>query len=233
MKITKEYHSKRYSIFFLFNMITIFYINAQVTIGAAEAPQNFSILELISNSTGGLRLPQLTTKERNKISSSPAFISESNRGERTSSKALGLVIYNLDSNLIEFWNGEEWLQLGNKNKVDNNKLKMTVGNNTFTITLESNDTATAFKNLLPLTLNMFELNSNEKYYSLPQSLPVDASYPITIQSGDLMLYGSSTIVLFYKTFTTSYSYTRIGRVDNSSELESALGNDNVIVKFEN
>lgn len=111
-------------------------------------------------------------------------------------------------------------------------LTITVGSTTFTATLESNRTADAFWSLLPLTVDMSELNGNEKFYSLPRSLPGNASNPGTIQNGDLMLYGSSTLVLFYKTFATSFSYTRIGRVDNPSGLEAALGSDGVTVTFE-
>lgn len=113
-----------------------------------------------------------------------------------------------------------------------NRMKITVGSNTFMVTLASNQTATAFKELLPMTINMSELNNNEKYYGLSQSLPTNASNPGTIQNGDLMLYGSSTLVLFYKIFSTSYSYTRIGSVDNPSGLESALGSGSANVRFE-
>ena len=47
-----------------------------------------------------------------------------------------------------------------------------------------------------------------------------------------MLYGSNCIVLFYETFSSSYSYTRIGRLDNPSGLASDLGRGNVSVTFE-
>lgn len=68
------------------------------------------------------------------------------------------------------------------------KLKITIGSSTFTATLAPNATAIAFKKLLPMTINMSELNSNEKYYGLPQSLPTNVSNTGTIQNGDLMLY---------------------------------------------
>lgn len=112
------------------------------------------------------------------------------------------------------------------------KMKIKIGNSTFTATLNDNATATAFKSLLPLTVNMVELNSNEKYIDLPRSLPTSAANPGTIQNGDLMLYGSSTLVLFYKTFSTSYSYTRLGRIDDVTGLVAALGTGNVSVTFE-
>jgi len=112
------------------------------------------------------------------------------------------------------------------------KMKIKIGNSTFGVTLYGNATVTAFKSLLPLTVNMIELNGNEKYADLPRDLPANASNPGTIRSGDLMLYGSSTLVVFYKTFPTSYSYTKLGHVDNVTGLPAALGSGNVTVTFE-
>ena len=79
---------------------------------------------------------------------------------------------------------------------------------------------------------MIELNGNEKYVDLSRSLPINASNPGTIQNGDLMLYGSSTLVLFYKRFSTSYSYTKLGRIDDVTGLAAALGTGNITVSFE-
>lgn len=112
---------------------------------------------------------------------------------------------------------------------DSMKLKITVGKNSFTATLYDNATVIAFKARLPLTINMSELNSNEKYFDLPDNLPANASNPGTIKAGDLMLYGSNTLVLFYKSFSTSYSYTPMGRIDDVSGLAAALGSGNVTV----
>ena len=115
---------------------------------------------------------------------------------------------------------------------DTMKLKITVGDKDFTTILENNETVSAFKSKLPLTMNMKELNGNEKYGELPGKLPTNASNPGTIQAGDLMLYGSNTVVLFYKTFSTSYSYTRLGRIEDVSGLADALGSGDVTVKLE-
>jgi len=120
----------------------------------------------------------------------------------------------------------------NTTPMANGKIKIKVGSQIFTATLLDNNSAKAFKEMLPLTINMVELNNNEKYYDLPNSLPTNPSNPGTIKNGDLMLYGSKTLVLFYKTFSTSYSYTKLGAVDDVTGLASALGSGNVTVTFE-
>lgn len=113
-----------------------------------------------------------------------------------------------------------------------NRLRITIGPASFTATLADNSTAAAFRALLPMTVSMSEMNGNEKYYYLSGNLPAAASNPGTIRAGDLMLYGSGCVVLFYETFQTSFSYTRIGRVDNPSGLAAALGPGNATVTFE-
>ncbi|PPJ41321.1 hypothetical protein C0063_15855 [Pseudoxanthomonas sp. KAs_5_3] len=108
---------------------------------------------------------------------------------------------------------------------------MTVGERRFAITFADTAAARAFVARLPLTLDMAELNGNEKHADMPQALPTHAERPGTIQNGDLMLYGSSTVVIFYKTFRSSYSYTRLGRVDDPNGLSEALGPRNSRVTF--
>jgi hypothetical protein len=93
----------------------------------------------------------------------------------------------------------------------------------FAVALEDNPTARAFAQMLPVSLDMPDLNGNEKHVRLPRSLPTHAVRPGTIRTGDVMLYGSDTLVVFYKTFPSSYSYTRIGRVTQVDGLVEALG----------
>ncbi len=111
-------------------------------------------------------------------------------------------------------------------------INIIIGSKTFTATLADSETGEAFAALLPLSVTMNELNGNEKYHYLSSSLPTAAYQPGTIHAGDLMLYGNNCVVLFYKTFNTSYSYTRIGAIDNPSGLAEALGSGNVSVRFE-
>lgn len=113
-----------------------------------------------------------------------------------------------------------------------NTLRITVGTASFTASLADNDAARAFAALLPMSVPMSELNGNEKYYYLPERLPTASYRPETIRSGDLKLYGSDCLVLFYETFRNSYSYTRLGRLDNAEGLASAVGPGGVTVKFE-
>src|SRR5690349_2339447 len=86
-------------------------------------------------------------------------------------------------------------------------LLIKIGDKEFAATLLANPTTAQFKEMLPLTVNMTELNDNEKYFRLAKKLPTNESNPEAIKTGDLMLYGTSTFVLFYETFSTSYSYT--------------------------
>lgn len=111
-------------------------------------------------------------------------------------------------------------------------INIIIGSKTFTATLADSETGEAFAALLPLSVTMNELNGNEKYHYLSSSLPTAAYQPGTIHAGDLMLYGNNCVVLFYETFNTSYSYTRLGAIDDPSGLASALGSSDVSVRFE-
>jgi hypothetical protein len=108
---------------------------------------------------------------------------------------------------------------------------MIINGNRFEVMAEDNATAHAFAAQLPLTLNMEDLHSNEKHTQLPSALPTNASRANTIHNGDIMLYGSSTLVVFYKSFPSSYSYTRIGRVSQPDKLADVLGQGNVQIEF--
>lgn len=112
------------------------------------------------------------------------------------------------------------------------QVKMEVGGQTFTVTLLDNPTTRALLERLPMTVSMAELNGNEKYYYLPESLPTNSQRPGNIHAGDLMLYGSDCLVLFYESFSSGYSYTRLGSVDDPSSLSAALGRGSVEVFFQ-
>ncbi|MDB6170801.1 MAG: hypothetical protein JWL59_112 [Chthoniobacteraceae bacterium] len=120
---------------------------------------------------------------------------------------------------------------GNKDTTKNQMI-VKIGEKTFTATLADNATATAFKAMLPLTLTMGDLNDNEKVVRLSADLPADDANPGRIHAGDLMIWTSRSLVLFYKTFPTSYSYTRLGRINDASGLSAAVGSGKATVTFE-
>ncbi|MGJ7487449.1 cyclophilin-like fold protein [Variovorax sp. LT2P21] len=111
------------------------------------------------------------------------------------------------------------------------RLWMTVGERRFAVTLADTAAARAFAARLPLTLDMSDLNANEKKFDLPEALPANASRPGALRNGDLMLYGTHTVVVFYLSFDSPYAYTRLGRVDDPDGLAHALGRNDVSVGF--
>jgi hypothetical protein len=140
--------------------------------------------------------------------------------------------------VLSLFTGVASCDTGAGNNTDNNphptgsKMTIRIGTNTFNAALYDNATADAFKSLLPLTVSMDELNGNEKKVDLAGAFPTNASKPRTIQAGDLMIWGSNTLVLFYKTFPTSYSYTRLGRINDTEGLAAAVGSGNVTVTYQ-
>ncbi|WP_367566560.1 cyclophilin-like fold protein [Lacrimispora sp.] len=111
------------------------------------------------------------------------------------------------------------------------KVTVQIGDKSFSVTLYDNESVRAFAEKLPLTLNMEELNGNEKFYFFPEKFPSNSERIGNIKAGDLMLYGSDCLVLFYESFSTSYSYTRLGYVEDVSGLADALGSGSVEVTF--
>ncbi|MGI6118663.1 MAG: cyclophilin-like fold protein [Bilifractor sp.] len=117
-----------------------------------------------------------------------------------------------------------------KNMTEKQTIQIQINDQTYSAELEDNETAAAFREKLPLTLQMQELNGNEKY-AYDVSLPSDAESVGNIQAGDLMLYGDDCLVLFYDSFSTSYSYTRIGHITDPDGLADAVGNGSVQITF--
>lgn len=76
----------------------------------------------------------------------------------------------------------------------------TVNGETFTITLNQSQAAQEFLNLLPLTLDMRDVNGNEKYAVLNQTFTNDDEKAGTIHAGDLKLWSGDGLVLFYDDF---------------------------------
>ena len=112
-------------------------------------------------------------------------------------------------------------------ETEENKMYATINGEKLEVQLEDNATAVAFAKMLPLELTMSDLNSNEKYVNLDEALPTNSYEPGRVEAGDVMLYGDDCLVIFYESFDTEYSYTKIGHIDGLPE----LGDGDVVVEF--
>lgn len=108
-----------------------------------------------------------------------------------------------------------------------NEIDVIINDKNYNLILEDNSTTRELVKDLPFNFNMQELNGNEKYIYLDKIYPTNSSNPKHITKGDVMLYGDDCLVIFYKSFITTYNYTRIGHIDNLEDLD----NQNINVKF--
>ena len=105
-----------------------------------------------------------------------------------------------------------------KVEVNEMKIKIFIGEKVFDAILEENPSTREFMKKLPIEVEMTELNGNEKYYKFGEKFPSNDKKIGEIRVGDLMLYDSSYLVIFYKNFSTSYSYTKLGKIENPANL---------------
>ena len=111
------------------------------------------------------------------------------------------------------------------------KMNVQIGNSTFTATLEDNPAVDSFVRMMesaPVVIQMSDYSGFEKVGSIGTSLPASNSQTTT-QSGDIVLYNGNQIVIFYG--SNSWSYTRLGKIDDLSGWAEALGSGDVTVTF--
>ena len=108
-----------------------------------------------------------------------------------------------------------------------------INGNNYTAIFEDNITTRELISILPFEINMNELNGNEKYYYFSTNFQVEPKRVNKINAGDIMMFGNNCLVIFYESFNTSYSYTRIGHISNTQNLKEDLGTGSVIVKLNN
>lgn len=125
-----------------------------------------------------------------------------------------------------------WINSLNINNNSNSKsAKLLIDNKEYSITLEDNETVDALINNMPLNLSMNNLNGNEFYSYLDFTLPTNSYNPGKINKGDIYLYGNNCLVIFYESFNTSYSYTKIGKLDDVEVLDNIKSKNNIIVSL--
>ena len=116
-----------------------------------------------------------------------------------------------------------------ENKVAN--MNVQVGDVIFSATLEENEAVSALVEMMresPVVIQMSDYSGFEKVGSLRTSLPASNSQTTT-QTGDIVLYNGNQIVIFYG--SNSWSYTRLGHIDDLTGWEEALGRGDVTVIF--
>ena len=118
---------------------------------------------------------------------------------------------------------------GSENAVTN--MNVQVGDVVFSATLEENEAVSALVEMMrenPVVIQMSDYSGFEKVGPLGTSLPASNSQTTT-QAGDIVLYNANQIVIFYG--SNSWSYTRLGHIDDLTGWEEALGRGDVTVIF--
>lgn len=111
------------------------------------------------------------------------------------------------------------------------RIVLTFGEYSYPVTLEDSETAKAFAALLaenPVIVDAHDYSGFEKVGSLDASLPRNDVRSVTAP-GDFVLYNGDQLVLFYGSNT--WSYTRLGHLDDPAGLQEALGDSDVTLTF--
>lgn len=111
------------------------------------------------------------------------------------------------------------------------KMNVQIGDTVFTATLEDNVAVREFIEMMKETsvsIDMSDYSGFEKVGPLGRSLTT-ANQQTTTSAGDIVLYSGNQIVMFYG--SNSWSYTRIGKIDDLTGWEDALGSGSITAVF--
>lgn len=109
---------------------------------------------------------------------------------------------------------------------------ITIENKKYEAILYDNSTTKELIKKFPITITMSDLNGNEKYYNFSKSFSTSSENVANINKGDIMLFGDNCLVIFYKSFSTRYKYTKLGYIKNTEDLENSLGKGDISITFE-
>lgn len=112
-------------------------------------------------------------------------------------------------------------------------IQITVEGRSFAAKLHDNPSTRIFLQQMPVTLDMRDYAGKEKVVSLPYDFPASSpEQPATINAGELYLWSGNSLVLFYTSIQNSYGgYVRLGYIEDSSELRTALGSGTAAITF--
>ena len=111
------------------------------------------------------------------------------------------------------------------------KMNVQIGNTVFSATLEDNDAVREFIDLRkeePVSIEMTDYSGFEKVGPLGRRLTTD-DQQTTTSAGDIVLYSGNQIVIFYG--SNSWSYTRIGKIEDLTGWKDALGSGSITAVF--
>ncbi|MDO4910835.1 MAG: cyclophilin-like fold protein [Corynebacterium sp.] len=105
---------------------------------------------------------------------------------------------------------------------------ITLNGQALTFRPADNATAQDLRSLGNLNISMSELNGNEYHGQLPRGLAGTPQRIGQINAGDVLLWSGNTIVIFYESFRTNYSYARLGTIDNPELVRTLAANQSRI-----
>ena len=108
---------------------------------------------------------------------------------------------------------------------------ITIKNKKYEAILYDNSTTKELIKKFPITITMSDLNGNEKYYNFSKRFSTSSENVANINKGDIMLFGDNCLVIFYKSFSTRYKYTKLGYIKNTEDLENSLGKGDIEITF--
>ena len=109
---------------------------------------------------------------------------------------------------------------------------ITIENKKYEAILYDNSTVRELIKNFPISITMSDLNGNEKYYNFSKSFSTSSENVANINKGDIMLFGDNCLVIFYKSFSTRYRYTKLGYIKNTEDLENSFGKGDISITFE-
>lgn len=108
---------------------------------------------------------------------------------------------------------------------------ITIKNKEYEAVLYDNSTVRELIKNFPISITMSDLNGNEKYYNFSKSFSTSSENVANINKGDIMLFGDNCLVIFYKSFSTRYKYTKLGYIKNTEDLENSFGKGDIEITF--
>lgn len=153
----------------------------------------------------------------------------SGRRSKEASKKLAALGY---TNVYEFGGIIDWAGPTVKEESEDSKeMKFKIGDTEVEVQWEDNESVSALKDMVesePLVIQLSMYGGNEQVGSIGSTLP-SSDTNNTTEAGDIVLYNSSNIVIFYGSNT--WDYTRLGKITDKSEEEMTelLSNGDVTI----